>query len=151
MNVEVTVLNRQRGRRVSPGPLRTFVERLSRELRGDRLDSVAICLVSDRRMRRYNRSFRGHDSATDVLSFPGLARRGAGMRRIGDIVISVESAARQARAGNRSFPTELRLLALHGYLHLLGYDHETDDGTMLRVQRRLERRLLRGPAGRRRS
>jgi probable rRNA maturation factor len=73
-----------------------------------------------------------------VLSFPGGASEG----ELGDIVISVETAARNARALGRTLPQELDVLALHGFLHVLGYDHETDDGTMDRLERRLRRRLL---------
>ena len=94
-------------------------------------------------MRELNRRFRGRDSTTDVLSFPGdSAPDPEGRRHLGDIAISVPTAARQARVAGHGLQRELSVLVLHGYLHLLGYDHETDDGTMLRLQRRLERRLL---------
>ena len=97
------------------------------------------------RMREYNRRFRGHDAPTDVLSFacdpfPGVD----GEPHLGDIVISVPAAERQARQARHGLGRELKILALHGYLHLLGYDHETDDGTMRRVERSLRGRLLRG-------
>jgi probable rRNA maturation factor len=75
-----------------------------------------------------------------VLSFPGDPQTG-----LGDIVISVETAARNARRLRRTVPQELDVLALHGFLHVLGYDHETDDGTMDRLERRLRRRLFAGP------
>jgi probable rRNA maturation factor len=115
-------------------------------------DSLALCLVSDRRMRAYNQTFRGTDATTDVLSFPCDPVPGpATERHLGDIVISVPAAQRQARGARHSLEQELKILALHGYLHLLGHDHETDDGTMTRLERRLVRRLLRpaakGPAG----
>ena len=149
--MEVTVLNRQRAHRVSAARLADFVEGLSRTLPADGADSVAIKLVSDRKMREYNRTFRGRDGTTDVLSFPAEPdTQPPGERHLGDIVISVTTAAAQARRARRGLSGELCVLALHGYLHLLGYDHETDDGTMMRLQRRLERRLL-GPAPPRRS
>ena len=85
-----------------------------------------------------NARYRGKDKATDVLSFPGEG----GALGLGDIVISVATAARNARAYGRSLPQELDVLALHGFLHVLGYDHETDDGTMDRLERRLRKRLL---------
>ena len=109
-------------------------------------DRMAVCLVSDRRMRELNRRFRGRDATTDVLSFPaGGDVDPEGGRHLGDIVISVPAAFRQARTARHRLRRELEILLVHGYLHLLGYDHETDDGTMLRVQRRLIRRLfLRG-------
>lgn len=108
---------------------------------------AVVALVGDRKMRGLNRRFRGLDRVTDVLSFPagpdeaGPAGAGApgGRRWLGDIVIATGRAARQARAAGLTEAQERRRLALHGLLHLLGYDHERDDGRM----RRLERRLLR--------
>jgi len=144
--LEVTVLNRQRNHRVRRPELTQFLHRLARAFPAEGADSVSMCLVSDRKMREYNRRFRGCDAATDVLSFsvddPAAP---PGERHLGDIVISVTSAALQARQARHSLEQELKILALHGYLHLLGYDHQTDDGTMLRVQRRLIRRLLPAP------
>lgn len=105
--------------------------------RGD----VAIALVSDRRMRTLNRSYRRKDYATDVLSFPAEPTPGvAGRERsLGDLVIATGVAARQAREAGHSVQTELRILALHGLLHLLGYDHEApnDKGRMKRAEARL--------------
>ncbi len=141
--MEVTVLNRQRTHRVDRSGLSTFIERLARECPGPGADGVAVCLVSDRRMREYQRRFRGRDATTDVLAFAGdLSPDVEGRVYLGDIVISVPAAARQARDAGHGLSRELKILALHGYLHLLGYDHERDDGTMLRQQRRLARRLL---------
>ena len=103
---------------------------------------VTVALVSDGRMRALNRSFRGKDYATDVLSFPTTApQHGAGKADyLGDIVIATGVARRQAEEAGHPVGTELRILALHGLLHLLGYDHETDDGQMARVERKLRRR-----------
>jgi probable rRNA maturation factor len=141
--LEVTVLNRQRSHRVRPQELTAFLHRLALALPEAGADSLSMCLVSDRKMREYNRQFRAHNAATDVLSFPTDGRADpAGGRHLGDIVISVTTAALQARQARHSLEQELKLLALHGYLHLLGYDHRTDDGSMLRMQRRLIRRLL---------
>jgi probable rRNA maturation factor len=99
--------------------------------RGD----VTIALVSDRRIRALNRQFRGTDHATDVLSFPS-GERGF----LGDIVIAAGVARRQAREAGHTLQTEFRVLALHGLLHLLGYDHESDDGKMARVEARLRKK-----------
>ena len=122
---------------------------------------VSVALVSDRRVRALNRTYRGKDYATDVLSFPATGappRRTRGTRRrkpvfpsvssvssvvdsfLGDIVIARGVARRQAREAGHSERTEIRVLALHGLLHLLGYDHERDQGRMLRVERRLRRK-----------
>jgi probable rRNA maturation factor len=148
--VQVTVLNRQRRHRVAARPLVAFVERAGRELPPEEPASLVVCLVSDRRMRELNRHFRHRDGTTDVLSFAdGEPVAPGAERHLGDVVISVQTASRQARDRGHSLSRELKLLALHGYLHLLGYDHETDGGRMMRLQGRLERRLL--PAGRRRG
>jgi len=96
--------------------------------------TVTVAIVSDARVRALNRKFRKKDNATDVLSFPAEEPR-----YLGDVVISSGMAARQACAAGHSLATELRVLALHGLLHLLGYDHERDDGQMARLERRLRR------------
>ena len=110
---------------------------------------VTVAIVSDRRMRALNRMFRGKDVATDVLSFPTeggdpaanslQAARGEAPS-LGDIVIASGVAARQAREHGHAVGTELRVLALHGLLHLLGYDHETDEGRMARAELRLRKK-----------
>ena len=141
--MEVTVLNRQRAHRVTRQGLAGFLRRLAREWPARSADSLAVALVSDRKMREFNRRYRGMDSTTDVLSFPAEADDApSGERHLGDIVISVTTAAQQARQARHSLSRELKLLALHGYLHLLGYDHEVDDGSMVRLERRLARRLI---------
>lgn len=100
---------------------------------------VAIALVADGEMRRMNRRFRGKDRPTDVLSFPSGAPR-TGPRLLGDIAIGVGVARRQAKRAGHAYGEELRLLALHGLLHLLGYDHHSDDGAMARLETRLRRK-----------
>jgi probable rRNA maturation factor len=102
---------------------------------------VTVALVSDRRMRALNRTFRGRADATDVLSFPAASRQLDGATRyLGDIVIATGVARRQAAEVGHGVGAELRVLALHGLLHLLGYDHEVDQGAMARVEDRLRRR-----------
>jgi probable rRNA maturation factor len=97
--------------------------------------TLTVAIVSDARIRALNREYRRKDNATDVLSFPSEERG-----FLGDVVIASGVAARQARAAGHSLATELRVLALHGLLHLLGYDHERDDGRMARLERRLRKR-----------
>jgi len=107
--------------------------------------TMTVAVVSDARVRTLNRQYRKKDKATDVLSFPASASR---LRRgkpdeagyLGDVVIASGVAARQARDAGHPLGTELRVLALHGLLHLLGYDHERDDGRMARLERRLRKR-----------
>jgi probable rRNA maturation factor len=115
--------------------------------------AVTIAVVSDNRMRVLNRSFRGKDVATDVLSFPVRDWAAAGAGALGDIVIAAGVARRQAAEAGHAFSTELRVLALHGLLHLLGYDHETDSGGMARAEARLRRKagLKEGLIGRARA
>jgi probable rRNA maturation factor len=96
---------------------------------------VTVALAPDIRVRELNRRYRRKDAATDVLSFPAHEPYA-----LGDIVIAEGVARRQARAAGHSLQTELRVLALHGLLHLLGYDHERDGGRMERVEGRLRRR-----------
>ncbi len=108
--------------------------------------SLGVALVGDVRMRRWNRTYRKKDRTTDVLAFPAGSGP-SGQSHLGDIAISVPRARGQARRAGHDLGRELRLLLLHGYLHLLGYDHETDGGEMSRLERRIERRLL-GPGGR---
>jgi probable rRNA maturation factor len=93
---------------------------------------LSILLCGDARMRSLNREWLGMDIPTDVLSFPSGERD-----FLGDIVIDVPYAARQARRRGHTLQREVQILLAHGLLHLLGYDHEKDDGTMLRLQRRL--------------
>jgi probable rRNA maturation factor len=106
-------------------------------------DSFAVRFTSDRAMRELNRRYRGRDYPTDVLSFPG--EPGAEGRHLGDVVIAVPTARRQAAAAGAGAGEELRRLLLHGVLHCLGYDHERDDGEMERLERRLRRRWLATP------
>jgi len=107
--------------------------------RGD----VCVALVSDARMRALNRQFRGKDEVTDVLSFPAdpSTPLRAGTRGfLGDIVMASGVAKKQAKAAGHSLNTEIRVLALHGLLHLLGYDHDADDGKMAKVEARLRKK-----------
>ena len=108
--------------------------------------AVSVALVSDQRVRALNRTYRRKDYATDVLSFPASPQSVASPQPLasrpfrGDIVIPRGVARRQAREARHSERTELRVLALHGLLHLLGYDHERDRGAMRRLERRLRRK-----------
>ncbi len=119
--------------------LEAWLEALLAELAPE-FASFGVRLTSDREMRRLNRTYRGKDSPTDVLSFPGQETpEGA---HLGDVVISIPVARRQAEAAGHSSAREVRILLLHGVLHCLGHDHETDDGTMERLERKLRRRWV---------
>jgi probable rRNA maturation factor len=97
--------------------------------------AMTVALVPDARVRALNRRYRRKDRATDVLSFPADEPG-----QLGDVVIAAGVARRQAQASGHSLQTELRVLALHGLLHLLGYDHERDEGRMARIERKLRRK-----------
>ena len=107
-----------------------------------------MALAGDAQVRALNRRYRRKDRPTDVLSFPvhastsaaAIARSSATVDGLGDIVIATGVAKRQAREAGHSAQTELRVLALHGLLHLLGYDHEDENGRMARVEARLRRK-----------
>lgn len=102
--------------------------------------SVGVRFAGDRAVRRMNRDFRGKDKPTDVLSFPG--EESPEGRHLGDIVISIPTAERQAFDRGAALEDEVKLLLLHGVLHCLGHDHETDRGEMERLEMRLRRRWL---------
>ena len=131
------VLNRQDRLRVDVAEARVFAARIAAELKIDRRD-FNVCFVDDDAIRELNGAFRKRPYATDVLSF-AWKEGDNGISRIherefstflGDVVISVETARRNARAEGHSTAAEIRWLILHGVLHLLGMDHETDDGEM---------------------
>jgi rRNA maturation RNase YbeY len=158
------ILNRQRAVRVARRPLELFLRRMEKELRLGGSD-VTVCFVSDVEIARMNLAFRKKKGPTDVLSFPAerkkrkkLYTEGAGntegtekrLRKLGpgttesnlgDIAIAPETARRYAKKNGRSLSDELRVLILHGVLHLLGYDHETDHGEMNRIEQKMRRRF----------
>ncbi len=139
----VEVIDRRRSPTRGAGSIATFLEEVSGVLPPPSGGSVAIALVADTAMRGLNRKYRGRNATTDVLAFPGGGTRDPdGNLHLGDIAISVSRAARQAKEAGHSLACELRILALHGYLHLLGHDHEVDRGEMATLQRRLIRRFL---------
>ena len=144
------VVGDARGRPVRVAGLRSWLRRVAPV---DARGRVSIALVSDHRIRALNRTYRGRDYATDVLSFPNSTkslprrtrRNGSSVTSVvdsfwGEIVIARGVAMRQAREARHSELTELRVLALHGLLHLLGYDHESDSGRMRRTEQRLRRK-----------
>jgi probable rRNA maturation factor len=145
------ILNRQRAVRLARRPLESFLRR-AQEAVGFQGAGVTVCLVSDAEIARLNETFRKKKGPTDVLSFPAVVRRRpVRLRRsaptdkageyLGDIAVSPATARRYAKQNGRNLSSELRVLILHGVLHLLGYDHETDRGEMDRVEAKLRKRL----------
>ena len=131
----VEVVNRQRGQKMDTGMWPMFAEKALNAI-GKSGSSVTIAFVSDRSIRKLNQQFRGVNKATDVLSFPADEPDS-----LGDVAISVETAAKQAKENGLSLNDEIAQLILHGLLHLSGYDHETDDGEMNRLELKLRRKL----------
>jgi len=144
---EVTVIDRQRAARISPVRVGTFVEFALERLRLYGVQ-VSVLLVGERAMRGLNRRWRGKDRATDVLSFPQQEGESGGLHPelLGDIVICVPVARRQAAEAGHCLAAELDRLAVHGLLHLAGYDHEGDPAGA-RAMRRREDAILKGWRG----
>jgi probable rRNA maturation factor len=150
------ILNRQRSVRLSTRALESFLLRVRREL-DLKQAQVTVCLVSDAEIAGMNQSFRKKHGPTDVLSFPAVkVRKPQRSRRrfissvpvssdseesLGDIAIAPAVAKRNAKNYGRTLPAELKILILHGVLHLLGFDHEADRGEMDRTEKKLRRRL----------
>jgi probable rRNA maturation factor len=150
------ILNRQRSVRLSTRALESFLLRVRREL-DLKQAQVTVCLVSDAEIAGMNQSFRKKQGPTDVLSFPAVTLRKPKRSRrlpvsfvpdsldrdasLGDIAIAPAVAKRNAKNYGRTLPAELKILILHGVLHLLGFDHEADRGEMDRTEKKLRRRL----------
>jgi len=131
----VEVVNRQRRLQIDTRAWSNFATKALAAI-GKNESSATIAFVSDKKIRELNRQFRGIDKATDVLSFPS-----DGPEDLGDIAVSVETAAAQAKENGLKFDEEISQLILHGLLHLSGYDHETDNGEMNRLELRLRKKL----------
>lgn len=138
----IEVVNRQRGRKMVSKQWREFGEQALQVISKDG-KTATIVFVSDSAIKELNRRFRGKNYPTDVLSFPIEAAPFEIENKLllGDVVISVQRAAAQAKEHGLSFSDEVRQLILHGLLHLCGYDHETDRGEMNRLELRLRKRL----------
>jgi probable rRNA maturation factor len=155
------IVNQQTRISVPFRELEKFLARAQRRLRLPK-DALTVCFVSDSQMARWNRAYRGKSGPTDVLSFPTdgsqsarnaskqtkrqwnrvfAAPTGGSEKYLGDIAIAPAVAKRNARRFGRTFRDEMRILILHGILHLMGYDHEADDGQMDRREKRLRREL----------
>lgn len=132
-DIEITIINEQREHRIRIGAYRDFMVRLMKEC-GANADQVSILFTDDNRMRRFNQRFRKVERSTDVISFPDGERNIEGKVNIGDIIISVPRAFKQARDSGWSLEREIKKLLIHGFLHLVGHDHEKDSGKMKRLE-----------------
>lgn len=129
---EIVLLNPNHYPEAGTRRLRPWLAPLVAEL-APQAESLGVRFVGDREMRRVNRQFRSFDKTTDVLSFPGEDGH------LGDILVSIPKARRQAEEAGHGVDREVKVLLLHGILHCLGYDHETDQGEMERLERKLRR------------
>jgi probable rRNA maturation factor len=138
----IVIINRQRLRKIA---LKTWLDFTARALRAidSSKQSATIVFVSDAAIRKLNKQFRGKDQVTDVLSFPNEAEpfETENQSHLGEVVISVQHAAEQAKQNELTFSNEVEQLILHGLLHLCGYDHETDSGEMNRLELKLRKKL----------
>jgi len=139
----VLIINRQRRYCLPINRLRQFSDILSRYYQKD-LGTFSVLLTTDKTLRRYNLLYRHLDEPTDILSFSSQFNETPNLDRnyLGDMMISVEFANRQALAQNHSLEKEIKILMIHGWLHLKGWDHEVDQGQMRRREMKLQRELL---------
>ncbi len=139
----IEVVNNQRKIKIRAGDFQEYAEKVVETIPAANGKTATVAFVSDKKMRELNKTFRGKNSTTDVLSFPfeadefeklsdssALADRYFREDNLGDIIISIEQAERQAKENNLTLETEIKQLILHGVLHLCGYDHEQDAGEM---------------------
>ncbi len=154
MNI-ATVVNLQRKMRIDVASFREFATHLSPPIAEADTKTFSVAIVSDRRMEQLNSFFRGKKTTTDVLSFPhepdefvqsadfspSDTDKETADSYLGDIVISVEQAQKQAEENGLTLENEIKQLILHGLLHLCSYDHETDDGEMNARELELRRTL----------
>jgi probable rRNA maturation factor len=159
------ILNRQKTVRLATRSLAQFLQKIQRELKLQKVE-VSVAFVSDAEIAGWNQSYRQKKGPTDVLSFPVHPQKsrvqktyahkkaaaksanrkldapsGRDKEILGDIAIAPATARRYAKKNQRSLQNELHILMLHGVLHLMGYDHESDNGQMNRIEHRLRRRL----------
>jgi rRNA maturation RNase YbeY len=142
MEIMIEVVNRQRKSPIDSERWQVFATKALEILPPD-ATGVTVAFVSDRAMRELNRMWRHKVGTTDVLSFPAEQDEfeKAEGSSLGDVVISVEQAARQAKENGLSFDQEIAQLILHGLIHLCGYDHSTDNGEMDGLELRLRKKL----------
>jgi len=148
--VGIEVVNRQRLARIDARRIANLAD-ATLEAVGRAQAGLTVAFVRDRVIRDLNNEFRGNDRATDVLSFPTEDDRAGGDANLalggeseflGDVVVSTDTAMRQAADSDHSFDREVDELVIHGVLHLCGYDHQTDHGQMNRLELKLRRKLL---------
>lgn len=138
------IINQQRKIKIETDGFLKFAEQAVSAINEAKGKDLTVAFVSDRRIKELNQIFRDKNRPTDVLSFPYEPDQYDYLETenfLGDIVISVEQAQRQAAENDLTLENEIKQLILHGILHLVGYDHETDGGEMNRLELKLRRKL----------
>jgi probable rRNA maturation factor len=141
----VEIVNLQRRHPVDRDRIRRVAGAAFRGGKGEG-EVITILLAGDRKLRQLNRDYRGKDSVTDILSFPSGELTSEGKVHVGDIALSMEEAVRQADEEGCECEQVVDRLVTHGVLHLLGFDHEVDDGEMMALQAEVLAGLARGEA-----
>ncbi len=134
------IINKQRKVKVNQAELENFLLLLTEKIKELQGRDFCVVLVSDQKIKQLNRTFRHKNSPTDVLSFP-FNDESLESNFLGDVIISTETASRQASDNNLTIEKEIKQLILHGVLHLCGYDHETDNGEMNHLELKLRKTL----------
>lgn len=138
------IINQQRKIKIETADFQQFAEKAISTVKEAKGKELTVAFVSDRKIKELNKIFRDKNKPTDVLSFPYEPDQYDFLETdnfLGDIVISLETAQKQAAENNLSFETEIKQLILHGILHLCGYDHETDAGEMNSIEIKLRDKL----------
>ena len=138
------IINNQRKIKIATDVFQSFTEKAVSVTDQAKGKHLTVAFVSDKKIKELNKSFRDKNKPTDVLSFPYEADEydfDETENFLGDVIISVEQAERQAKENNLTLETEIKQLILHGILHLCGYDHETDRGEMNRIELKLRDKL----------
>lgn len=140
----IEIVNQQRKIKLETSDYQTFAETAVDAINEARGKELSIAFVSDRKIKELNKIFRDKNKVTDVLSFPYEPDQYDYLETenfLGDIIISLEQAKRQALENNLTLKIEIKQLILHGILHLCGYDHETDEGEMNAIELELREKL----------
>lgn len=139
--MSVEVVSRNSGKRVSARKLKSAARRILQILDQDRAE-LSLALVDNREIQELNARYRKKDEATDVLSFPSGKQFSTAIEILGDVIISVEQAEKQARKRRKPLEQEIENLLIHGILHLLGYDHERSKKDA-KIMRGMEKKVSR--------
>jgi probable rRNA maturation factor len=151
--IQVNLKTYQRRWQIDPAAIQRYVQKVwntitgSIKISGSKQTEVSVVFLNQEQMQKYNNKYRKKNYPTDVLSFPAdESRAGTPALRddwyLGDILLCVDKASENAATAGSSIDRELQVLLLHGVLHLLGYDHETDHGEMDELERKLRKRLI---------